>query len=65
MTEATALGAAMAAGVGADMYESIVSSSEALVEWDKEYVPNPENFDTYTKMKENWKEVYANQLTTC
>ena len=61
--EATALGAAMAAGVGAGIYDSIVSAAEALVEWDKEYLPNAENFSKYTAIKEQWQEVYANQLT--
>ena len=61
--EATALGAAMAAGVGAGIYDSIVSAAEALVEWDKEYLPNAENFSKYTAIKEQWQEVYANQLS--
>ncbi len=63
VTEATALGAAMAAGVGAGIYESITSAAEVLVEWDKEYVPNRENFSKYTAIKEQWQEVYANQLS--
>jgi len=63
VTEATALGAAMAAGVGAGIYESISTAAEELVEWDREYLPNSENFDVYSKIKEQWQEVYANQLT--
>ena len=63
VTEATALGAAMAAGVGAGIYDSIVSAAEALVVWDKEYLPGSENFSQYTAIKEQWQEVYANQLT--
>ena len=39
------------------------SASESLVEWDKKYVPNAENFDTYAKIKTQWQAVYANQLT--
>jgi autoinducer 2 (AI-2) kinase len=61
--EATALGAAMAAGVGAGVYENMDSASESLVEWEKEYVPNAENFDIYNKIKTQWQAVYANQLT--
>ena len=61
--EATALGAAMAAGVGVGVYKSMDSASELLVEWDKKYVPNTENFDTYNKIKTQWQAVYANQLT--
>jgi autoinducer 2 (AI-2) kinase len=63
VTEATALGAAMAAGVGAGIYESMVKASEDLVIWDKEYLPNSENFSKYSFIKEQWQEVYENQLT--
>jgi len=63
VTEATALGAAMAAGVGAGIHESIVTAAEELVEWDKEYLPNAENFSKYAAIKEQWQEVYANQLS--
>ena len=63
ITEATALGAAMAAGVGAGVYESISSAAEGLVVWDKEYVPNDENTMKYNAIKEQWQEVYANQLS--
>ena len=61
--EATALGAAMAAGVGAGIYESIVKAAEDLVVWDKEYLPVSENFSKYTDIREQWQEVYENQLT--
>ena len=63
VTEATALGAAMAAGVGAGLYESIVHAAEDLVVWDKEYLPNSENFSKYSLIKEQWQEVYENQLS--
>jgi len=63
VTEATALGAAMAAGMGAGVYENIVQAAEELIVWEKEYMPDNENFNTYTKIKEQWQEVYENQLT--
>ncbi len=63
VTEATALGAAMAAGVGAGIYESIVRAAEDLVVWDKEYLPNSENHSKYAEIKEQWQEVYENQLS--
>ncbi len=63
VTEATALGAAMAAGVGAGIYESMVNAAEDLVVWDKEYLPNSENFSKYADIKEQWQEVYENQLS--
>jgi len=62
VTEATALGAAMAAGVGAGIYKNIVSAVEDLVVWEKAYVPNSENFSKYVQIKEQWQEVYENQL---
>ena len=62
VTEATALGAAMSAGVGAGIYESIVQASESLVEWDKVYIPNDKNTMKYAKIKAQWQEVYAHQL---
>ena len=62
VTEATALGAAMAAGVGAGVYENMVSASEALVEWDKTYMPDMQNFEIYQQIKEQWQEVYSEQL---
>jgi len=63
VTEATALGAAMAAGVGAGFYESIVSAAKSLVVWNQTYEPNMQNFKTYQKIKEKWQEVYENQLS--
>ena len=60
--EATALGAAMAAGVGAAIYDSMVNAAKDLVVWDKEYLPNNENFSKYSDIKEQWQEVYENQL---
>ncbi len=63
VTEATALGAAMAAGVGVGIYESIVNAAENLVVWDKEYLPNSENLSKYSDIKEQWQEVYENQLS--
>lgn len=63
VTEATALGAAMAAGVGASIYESIAHAAEDLVVWDKAYLPNSENDSKYAAIKAQWQEVYENQLS--
>ncbi|AOT71568.1 autoinducer-2 kinase [Geosporobacter ferrireducens] len=60
--EATALGAAICAGVGAGIYESIESASSALVLWDHQYTPNPENQKTYDKLFKSWKQMYSAQL---
>ena len=62
VTEATALGAALCAGVGAGIYTDLVSASEALVNWEKEYSPNNESHERYKIMQTHWEEVYINQL---
>jgi sugar (pentulose or hexulose) kinase len=62
VTEATALGAAMSAGVGAGIFESLSSAAKTLVVWDKEYLPNEENTKEYKKIQEKWQEVYEKQL---
>jgi len=62
VTEATALGAAMAAGVGAGIYSDLQTASKNLVVWDKEYLPNMENHKKYKHIKETWQKVYDEQL---
>ena len=63
MTEATALGAAMAAGVGCGVYESLVDASESLVIWEKNYEPNMENKKIYDAIKVKWQRAYEVQLS--
>ncbi len=62
VNEATALGAAMAAGVGAGVYKNLVSAAKELVVWDKVYEPNMANYEKYKKIKKKWQEIYENQL---
>lgn len=62
VTEATALGAAMSAGVGAGIYESLEKAAKELVIWEKEYLPNKENTKKYKKIKEQWIKLYEEQL---
>ena len=62
VTEATALGAAMAAGVGANMYKDLKTAVKQLVVWDKEYIPNMDNHNKYKIIKENWQKAYNEQL---
>ena len=62
VTEATALGAAMAAGVGASIYESLAQASKELVVWEKEYFPIYENKIKYDAIKEKWIKIYEKQL---
>ncbi len=62
VTEATALGAAMSAGVGAGIYSSITEAAKELVVWEKEYLPNMTNKKVYDKLKEKWQRAYEAQL---
>jgi autoinducer 2 (AI-2) kinase len=62
VSEATALGAAMAAGVGAKVYVSLESAAEQLVVWEKIYEPNIENKKLYDEIKQKWQKAYEVQL---
>ncbi len=62
VNEATALGAAMAAGVGCGVYKDLVSAAKELVVWEKIYEPNMDNFKEYQTIKQKWQEVYESQL---
>jgi autoinducer 2 (AI-2) kinase len=62
VTEATALGAAMSAGVGAGIYKDLKSAAKELVVWDKEYLPNMKNKKLYDEIKIKWIDVYKTQL---
>jgi autoinducer 2 (AI-2) kinase len=62
VTEATALGASMAAGVGAGVFKSLSDASKELVVWDKEYLPNMENKKIYDEIKVKWIKIYEKQL---
>jgi autoinducer 2 (AI-2) kinase len=62
VTEATALGAAMAAGVGAGIYESITKAAKELVVWDRVYEPNMENKKVYDEIKIKFEKAYEVQL---
>ena len=62
VTEATALGAAMAAGVGCGVYESLENAAKELVVWDKTYEPDMENHELYEEVKRKWIVAYEAQL---
>lgn len=62
VTEATALGAAMATGVGVGVYESLESAANTLVKWEREYVPNMQNHLLYKEIKNKWIKAYEAQL---
>ena len=60
--EATALGAAMAAGVGCGVYDNLVNAAKELVVWEKTYKPNMENKKIYDRLKIKWQKAYEAQL---
>ncbi|MCE1736566.1 autoinducer-2 kinase, partial [Enterobacter hormaechei] len=60
--EATALGCAIAAGVGVGLYDSLPATGEKLVRWEREYQPNLSHREVYQKAKKDWQAVYADQL---
>ena len=62
VTEATAHGGAMAAGVGAGIYKDITDAANKLVVWDRVYEPNMENKKIYETIKIKFEEAYAVQL---
>lgn len=61
--EATALGTAICAGVGAGVYESIDSAAQKLVQIEKEYNPNMENHKKYLEIFNTWQEINKTQMT--
>lgn len=60
--EATALGAAILAGVGVGIYENVALAAASIVKWDEEYRPNPENHQLYDVNYLIWREVYKENL---
>ena len=61
--EATALGCAIAAGVGAGVYESIEKAAKEIVAWDRSCIPSPENHEAYKEIRKKWKIAYETQLS--
>lgn len=60
--EATALGGAMAAGVGAGIFKDLQDAASKLVVWEKDFEPNLENHKMYQDIIKKWKEAYSVQL---
>ncbi len=60
--EATALGAAICAGVGTGTYASFPEAIENTVSFEREIEPRPELAPIYAEMQERWAAVYAVQL---
>ena len=62
VTEATALGTAMSAGIGVGIYKDFDDAVQKLVRWDKEYLPNKKNTKLYKNITKRWKKIYKTQL---
>lgn len=60
--EATALGAAILAGVGTGVYPNIEKAVEETVRQDKTFEPNKKNHEIYEEMFKKWQKVYKTQL---
>ena len=60
--EATSLGGAMMAGIGAGIYKDINEVAKELVEWERTVEPNQANYEKYQEIKEQWQEIYSEQL---
>lgn len=60
--EATALGTAICAGVGAGIYESIASAGEKWTVIERVYEPDMANHRLYAGLFETWRQVYEMQL---
>lgn len=60
--EATALGCAIAAGVGAGIFSSMAETGERLVRWERTHSPDPEKHELYQDSRDKWQAVYQDQL---
>ena len=60
--EATALGCAIAAGVGVGIYPSLSEAGKKLVKFERRHIPNPDNYALYQAHKTKWAQVYRKQL---
>lgn len=60
--EATALGVAMACGIGSGEYKSFDEAGKNIVKIERIYEPNMANHTQYGEIKERWLKVYAKQM---
>jgi autoinducer 2 (AI-2) kinase len=59
--EATALGTAIAAGIGAGIYGSFEEAARELVKWEREYTPSSVNHTVYQEVRGRWEQAYQLQ----
>ncbi|TCV89870.1 autoinducer-2 kinase [Testudinibacter aquarius] len=60
--EATALGCAIAAGVGVGAYPSLRAAGKKLVKFERQHQPDQQNHAIYQAHKKKWIEIYHQQL---
>lgn len=60
--ESSALGAALYAGLGAGLYESIESVADSIIAFEKTYEPDAATHRRYTDLYEQWSRVYLRSL---
>ena len=60
--EASALGAALCAAVGAGVFASIEEAAQAAVHWETSYTPDTAAHQIYQEHFERWRAVYAKQM---
>ncbi|SHJ41903.1 autoinducer-2 kinase [Hespellia stercorisuis] len=63
--EATALGAAILAGIGVGVFDSLEETAKKLTHIEETYYPNKENNEVYNGLYDTWKQVYHAQLDLC
>ncbi len=63
--EATALGAAILAGVGAGIYKDVEEGVSKSVRIESVFTPNPLNKPIYDELYTKWKDIYKAQLNLC
>jgi len=63
VTEATSLGCAICAGIGAGIWSNADEAAKVVVRTAHIIEPNPAHFAPYQQIKQRWQAVYAAQLT--
>lgn len=63
--EATALGAAILAGVGVGLYANVEEAVARTVKWDRVFQPDPSVKAVYDELYANWRRLYPTQLALC
>lgn len=62
VTESTALGAAIFAGLGAGLYRDLPEALAGIVRFDDPIEPNPDNVAAYAGLFERWSAIYQRVL---